>query len=291
VSGEGPTLRRRRLGAELKRCREAAGLTQEQVSRRFEWHAAKVTRIETAKVSVTPRDVRDLLDAYDVHDREFRDAMVEMARSSRERAWWAEYRDIVQPGSFISLEAEASAMRNWEPVVLPGLLQTEPYMRALFSAAAETGRQMRIDRAVALRRARQRRLMTGDYPLELFAIIDESVIHRPIGGESVMAEQLRHLIAVSELPTVTLQILPYSVGAHSMLGTSLAILEFHEAADLDVVYVEGFGRSPHFRKQPAEVCRYRGAFERLRTQCLDRGRTIEMIEAVARGRGQCPELV
>jgi transcriptional regulator with XRE-family HTH domain len=267
-------LRRRRLGAELKRSREAAGLTQEQVSRQFEWHAAKMTRIETAKVSVTARDVKDLLDLYGVRDRRYRDALVEMARSSRARAWWAEY--SVQPDSFVSLEAEASAMRNWEPAVLPGLLQTEAYMRALFSKAVAAGRRMSVDRAVSLRLARQRRL-TGDHPLELFAVIDESVIRRQIGGESVMAEQLRHLIAVSELPNVSLQILPYSVGAHPLLATSLAILEFQGAADLDVVYMEGHGRPPHYIKEQVEVGRHREQFERLSMVCLDHSRTTNMI--------------
>src|SRR3954454_5027199 len=102
---EGPTLRRRRLGAELKRCREAAGLTQENVSRHFEWHAAKVTRIETARVAVSPRDVKDLLTLYNVRDEQYRDALVELARLSRDRTWWTDYRDIMRPGNFVGLEA------------------------------------------------------------------------------------------------------------------------------------------------------------------------------------------
>ena len=279
---EGPTLRRRRLGAELKRCREKAGLTQEQVSRRFEWHAAKVTRIETARVSVTPRDVRDLLDVYGVTDRGYRDMLVELARASRERAWWFEYRDIVGPDSFISQEAEATAMRTWEPVVVPGLLQTEAYMRALFRTAGALRRGTSVDRAVALRLARQRRL-TDARPLDLFLLIDESVLHRPIGGEAVMAEQLRHLIAVSELPTVSLRIVPYRVGGHPLLGTSLAILEFHDAADLNVVYIEAPGKASHFLKQPAEVAHYQREFEQLSHQSLDHQHTRKMIQAIIDG--------
>ena len=109
---EGPTLRRRRLGDELKRCREAAGMTQENVSRHFEWHAAKVTRIETARVAVTPRDVRDLLELYGVDDPGYRDALVELARMSKERSWWADYRDLIRPGNFIGLEAGAATSGN-----------------------------------------------------------------------------------------------------------------------------------------------------------------------------------
>src|SRR3712207_5484783 len=117
---EGPTLRRRRLGSELKRCRERAGLTQENVSRHFEWHAAKVTRIETARVAVTPRDVRDLLSLYGVEDEQYREALMELARSSRQKTWWTDYRDIMRPGNFVGLEAEAASLRAWEPIIVPG---------------------------------------------------------------------------------------------------------------------------------------------------------------------------
>src|SRR3954454_5775803 len=155
---EGPTLRRRRLGSELKKRREEAGLTQEQVSRHFEWHAAKVTRIETARVAVTPRDVKDLLTLYDVRDQEYRDALIELARLSRERTWWTDYRDIMRPGNFIGLEAGASAMRAWEPIILPGLLQTEGYMRALLRTGRPYDSPEALARRVALRLTRQSRL-------------------------------------------------------------------------------------------------------------------------------------
>ena len=148
---EGPTLRRRRLGAELKRAREKAGLTQEYVSRHFEWHAAKVTRIETARVAVTARDVKDLLTLYGVEDESYREALMTLARQSRERTWLTDYRDIMRPGNFVGLEAEAAAMRAWEPILLPGLLQTEDYMRAL----------MRTGRSAALRWVIERRLSGG----------------------------------------------------------------------------------------------------------------------------------
>src|SRR4051794_5581266 len=206
---EGPTLRRRRLGAELKRCREAAGLTQENVSRHFEWHAAKVTRIETARVAVTPRDVKDLLTLYNVRDEQYRDALVELARLSRERTWWTDYRDIMRPGNFVGLEAGASAMRTWEPIVLPGLLQTEAYMRALIQAGRTGDPPRDVDRRVNLRLTRQARLR-GPRALELTAVMDESVVRRAIGGEELMAAQLRHLIEMAQLPNVTLHILPFS---------------------------------------------------------------------------------
>ncbi|BBH66373.1 transcriptional regulator [Actinoplanes sp. OR16] len=275
---EGPTLRRRRLGAELKRCREAAGLTQQDVSRHFEWHAAKVTRIETARVAVTPRDVRDLLTLYNVRDQGYREALVELARLSRERTWWTDYRDILRPGNFVGLEAAASSMRVWEPIIVPGLLQTEAYMRALIKTGRSSDTPQQIDRRVALRLTRQSRL-GSDRPLELSALIDESVLRRVIGGEDVMAGQLQHLIDTARLPNVTLQILPFDSGEHPFLGGSAVLLEFRETTHLDVVYLEGIA-GDYYEEQPEEVARYREEFERMSAKALDHRTTIKMIESL-----------
>jgi transcriptional regulator with XRE-family HTH domain len=275
---EGPTLRRRRLGAELKRCREAAGLTQENVSRHFEWHAAKVTRIETARVAVTPRDVKDLLTLYNVRDEEYREALVELARLSRERTWWTDYRDIMRPGNFIGLEAGAAVMRAWEPIVLPGLLQTEEYMRALLQTGRPDDSPSELQRRVSLRLTRQGRL-SGSRPLELHAIVDESAVRRVIGGRDIMAKQLAHLVDVGQRPNVTLQILPFEAGAHQFLGGSAALLEFQETSHLDVVYLEGLA-GDLYEEQPHEVARYRQEFDRLSAAALDARATVKMIESL-----------
>jgi hypothetical protein len=275
---EGPTLRRRRLGAELKRCRENAGLTQENVSRHFEWHAAKVTRIETARVAVTPRDVKDLLTLYGVEDQVYREALVELARLSKERTWWTDFRDIMRPGNFVGLEAAAAAMRTWEPIIVPGLLQTKSYMRALIEAGRSADPPRDVDRRINLRLTRQARL-TGSRPLELVALIDESVVRRTVGGVGVMTEQLGHLIEVAQLPNVTLQILPFSAGEHTFMGGSAALLEFRETTHLDVVYLEGLA-GDFYEEQPSEVARYREEFERLSGMALDRRMTIKMIESL-----------
>ncbi|GIE81455.1 transcriptional regulator [Actinoplanes philippinensis] len=275
---EGPTLRRRRLGAELKRCREAAGLTQQDVSRHFEWHSAKVTRIETARVAVTPRDVRDLLTLYNVRDQTMREALVELARQSRERTWWTDYRDIMRPGNFVGLEAAASAMRTWEPVLIPGLLQTPDYMRSLMRSGRPTDPEEHIDRRIALRQTRQGRL-TSDRPLELSAFMDEGALHRVIGDREVMTEQLRHLIEIAKLPNVFLQILPFSAGAHPFLSGPAALLEFRETTHLDVVYMEGLA-GDLYEEQPDMVDWYRQEFERLSDMALDHRTTIKMIEGL-----------
>jgi transcriptional regulator with XRE-family HTH domain len=275
---EGPTLRRRRLGAELKRCREAAGLTQQDVSRHFEWHSAKVTRIETARVAVTPRDVRDLLTLYSVRDQGYREALVELARMSRERTWWTDYRDIMRPGNFVGLEAAASAVRAWEPVVLPGLLQTPAYMRSLMRSGRPLDPEEHIERRIALRMMRQGRL-TGERPLEMSAFMDEAVVRRVIGGEEVMAEQLRHLVEVAKLPNVFLRILPFNAGEHLFLSGPATLLEFRETTHMDVVYMEGLA-GDLYEEQPDMVDWYRQEFERLGAKALDHRETIKMIESL-----------
>jgi hypothetical protein len=278
---EGPTLRRRRLGSELKKCREQAGLTQEQVSRHFEWHAAKVTRMETARVAVTPRDVKDLLVLYGVADEEYRDALMELARLSRERTWWTDYRDLMRPGNFVGMEAEASSMRTWEPVVLPGLLQTEAYMRALLRAGRRADPPESIDRRVALRLKRQDRLTDAD-PLRLSAIVDEAVLRRTVGGKDVMQEQLRRLLDAGALPNVSLRILPFDSGEHAFLGGPAALLEFPEIAHFDVVYLEGLA-GDYYEEQPSEVARYREEFERLGAMALDMHSSVDLIKSLLAG--------
>jgi hypothetical protein len=274
---ESPTLRRRRLGAELKRCREAAGLTQETVSRHFEWNTAKLTRIETARVAVTARDVRDLLSLYGRHDDEYREAMVELARLSKERSWWTDYKDVMRPGNFVGLEAGAAAMRVFEPTVIPGLLQTEAYIRALMRSGSDAPQAV-TDRRVALRLHRQSRL-NGTNPLELRAIIDESVLRRRIGDGNVMREQLQHLVDTAQSPNVTIQILPLDFGEHLFLGGPAALLEFRETTHLDVVYLEGLA-GDYYEEQPSEVARYREEFDRLGGGALDHRMSLKMIESL-----------
>jgi transcriptional regulator with XRE-family HTH domain len=280
---EGPTLRRRRLGSELKKCREQAGLTQEQVSRYFEWHAAKVTRIETARVAVTPRDVKDLLTLYGVDDEDYRETLMNMARLSRERTWWTDYRDLMRPGNFVGLEAEASWSRVWEPIVLPGLLQTEEYMRALMRTGRRADAPESVDRRVALRLRRQLRLTEAN-PLHLWAVIDQSVPLRLVGGKDVMREQLQRLLDIGQLPNVNIQILPFDAGEHPYMGGSAALLEFPEIAHSDVVYLEGLA-GDYYEEQPAEVARYRDEFERLTVRALDVNASADMIKALLDGFG------
>ena len=278
---EGPTLRRRRLGAELRKCRDKAGMTQEVVSRHFEWHSAKVTRIETARVAVTPRDVKDLLALYGVDDDEYRDALMALARRSKERTWWTDYRDLMRPGNFVGMEAEASSMRFWEPIILPGLLQTEGYIRALMRTGRPTDAPGDLERRISLRLIRQERL-TSENPLNMSAIVDESVLRRVVGGHDVMRDQLSKLIEATQLPNVNLQVLPLDAGEHTFMGGPAALLEFPEIAHLDVVYLEGLA-GDYYEERPSEVARYRREFERLGANALDRRSSVNMIKSLLSG--------
>jgi uncharacterized protein DUF5753/helix-turn-helix protein len=278
---EGPVLRRRRLGGELKRCREAAGLTQDTVSQHFEWHTAKVTRIETARVAVTPRDVKDLLTLYGVHDEAYRTSLIDLARKTRERTWWSQYRDLM-PMNFVGLEAEATAMLSWEPTLIPGLLQTEGYMRSLMRAVQPAQPPEDLERRIELRLTRQHRL-TGHQPLELHVIVDESALHRVIGGVDIMTGQLRRIRDIAaELTNVTVQILPFSAGAHQLSGGPAAILQFSGTADPDVLFMEGF--TADYEDRPAAVSRFRAAFDELSETALDHRRSIDMIDNMLRSR-------
>jgi hypothetical protein len=219
-----------------------------------------------------------LLALYGVEDQDYREALMALARLSREKTWWTDYRDLMRPGNFVGLEAEASSMRTWEPIVLPGLLQTEAYMRALMRSGRSSDPPKETDRRVSLRLKRQGRLRSPS-PLILSAIVDESVVRRVIGGSDVMNEQLRHLIDTAQLPNVTLQILPFGAGEHPFLGGSAALLEFRETTHPDVVYLEGLA-GDLYEEQPSEVGRYRDEFDRLSTMALDHRLSLKMIEGL-----------
>ncbi|GIE51355.1 transcriptional regulator [Amorphoplanes nipponensis] len=272
-------MRRRRLGGELKRCREAAGLTQEAVSRHFEWHAAKVTRIETARVAVTPRDVRDLLTFYGVRDPAYRASLTELAGRGRDRAWWSEYRDVMR-SNFIGLEAEATGMLCWEPVVVPGLLQTESYMRAVIRATLPSEPREALERRIALRLRRQARL-TGHQPLGLRTIIDESVLHRVVEDDDTTAGQLVRLRDAAALPNVTVRILPSAAGLHQLMPGAATILEYAGPQARDILYLESFTDTCVDR--PAVVARFRAAFDELSGRALDERRSVDLIDNLIKG--------
>jgi transcriptional regulator with XRE-family HTH domain len=281
AAGHSPTVRRRQLIAELKRLREAADLTQEDVAQRLDWHHTKVFRIETGRTGPHPNDVRVMLDIYGVADRVQREALVQLAKDARQRGWWYSYRDVL-PGRyefFIGLEEEAASIQTFELAVIPGLLQTEDYARALVRGGPLELDPEEAERRVEVRMTRQQVLAKQDRP-QLWAILDEGAIRRIVGGPAVMRAQLQHLMAVSEQGKTTIQVVPYSVGAHPGTAGSFIILGFAEPAEIDVVYMETIGGNMSVDKAE-DVQHYATAFDHLRAVALSPGGTRDMLRAVS----------
>lgn len=275
--GQGPTIRRRRLASELRRLREAADLTIDEVAEKLECSASKISRIETGHVGVTPRDARDMLELYGQTGDE-REALVQLAREARKPGWWQAYKEVFT-GTFVGLEADASSLRAFQALLVPGLLQTEPYARAVIRAMRPDADESDIQRRVDARTARQQ-LLTDPNPPEYWAVIDEAVLHRVVGGPEVMAHQADRLLAVAQLPHVTIQVVPFGAGAHPGMEGPFLILGFPEQADPDVVYVDSTSGG-FFLELPPDVRRYILMFDHLRATALKPDDSVEVIAAAA----------
>jgi hypothetical protein len=264
-----PTVKRRRLAAELRRHREAASLTIDEVAERLEWSTAKISRIENARVSVLPRDVKFLLGTYGLSAQdEVWDVLLTLARESRQRGWWQQYGEAVPDWFevFVGLEAEAATAFGYDAEFVPGILQTEKYARAIHRAQLFNASEEEIERLVRVRMARQELLTSDDAP-QLWLVMNEAVVRRVVGGRDVMREQLKRLIDASRLPNMTLQVVPFSAGAHPAMDGSFELLGFPEPLDPQIVYVE-YHTGALYLEKPAEVGRYRLMFDHLRASAL-----------------------
>ncbi|MFE5240736.1 MULTISPECIES: helix-turn-helix domain-containing protein [unclassified Streptomyces] len=275
-----PTVRRRRLGQELRRLREIKGMTAEEVAERLLVSQSKISRLENGRRSISQRDVRDLCGVYEVEDHRVVDSLMQMAKDSRQQGWWHAFGDI--PYSvYIGLETDAESLRVYEPQVVPGLLQTRSYAEALINGALPEAPPSDIEKRVNVRARRQDRVNSPELPLRLWAVIDESALHRLVGGKQVMLEQLEHLIEQSQLPHVTVQVLPFDMGAHPGINGQYAILEFPDAADSSVVYIEGV-TSDLYLEKANDVQRYSVMYEHLRAQALNVDQTRQFIGDIAK---------
>lgn len=275
--GPSPTVRRRRLASELRRLREAAELTIDEVGEKLECSASKISRIETGHVGVTPRDVRDMLEVYGIEDDE-REALVQLAREARKKGWWHAYNEVFN-GSFVGLESAASSLHCHQALLVPGLLQTEGYTRAVIRAIRPDWTEEDVEKRVTARTTRQK-LLFDTNPPEYWAVLDEAVLHRMVGGQEVMRAQLLRLVELSTLPHVTLQVVPFSSGAHAGMEAPFLILGFPEPADPDVVYVENTTAGVYL-EQPTDVQRYTLMFDHLRAAALKPDDTVAMVERAA----------
>jgi transcriptional regulator with XRE-family HTH domain len=268
-----PIARRRRLGIELRRLRAASGLTIDKVAEALECSESKVSRIETGHVRASPRDVRDMLELYGV-DEEQRNKLMDAARQAREKGWWDAYSDV-QSSEYLGLEGAADQIRIYEALLVPGLLQTPDYARAVIRALHPNLRDHEVDRWIELREVRQA-LLKQDNPPSMWAILDETVLRRSVGGRKVMREQLERLLADSELDNVAVQLLPLQAGEHAGMYGSFTILGFRDSAQPDLVYIENATRELYLKNEE-ELLRYGDAFDRLCAMTLDPDATAARI--------------
>ncbi|MBI1758052.1 MAG: helix-turn-helix domain-containing protein [Actinobacteria bacterium] len=236
--GPDPTVHRRRLRNELRKARETAGKTQRDAAAAMEWSQSKLIRIETGAVNISTNDLRALLAHYGVEDARV-EALVELARAARDVPRWSIYKDVATPEyiSFLGYESSASIIRNFEPLLIPGLLQTEEYAREVISTVEDHTPPQRIDALVDLRMQRQEIFVRNPTPL-LHFIIDEAVIHRMVGGHGVARRQLRRLRDAADIPNVTIRIVPFTQGMYPRLRVPYVLFEFPEVEDEDVLFLE-----------------------------------------------------
>ncbi|MGW0536740.1 helix-turn-helix domain-containing protein [Streptomyces sp. NPDC003032] len=284
----GPVVRRRRLGAELRALRGVAGLTSSQAAAKVGWHQSKVSRIETGRSGVKATDVRLLLEAYDVKDPHLGELLVALAGtddtpSVGRHHWWKAYRDLLPVAyrDFISLEAQASWMRTLETSVVPGLLQTPEYARAVTRAALRGLPEEQVDALVEVRLARQD-VLRAQPPLRLSVVLDEAVLRRSVGGPRVFAGQLARLREVALLPQVRLQVLPYTSGEHVGLIGPFVIFSFPNTADLDVVVLDHLTSSLYLERKE-DLQAYTKAFNSLQEQALSPEDSEEFIAGLSDG--------
>jgi transcriptional regulator with XRE-family HTH domain len=271
-----PTMLRRQLGAELRRLRERAQRTVAEVATELGWSESKLSRIETANTSIRSADLQRLLGTYKVSDQESA-RLSAFANMARQRAWWEGYGDaLLDPyKTLLGFESEAKAIYAYDSQLLHGLLQTNEYASAIIRAVSVGERPDVIEQRVAVRMARQA-ILTRVPPVELYVVIDESVLRRPVGGTEVMGRQLRRLIEVSEQPAITLQVLPFAVGAHRGIDGAFSILEFPAGMDDPLAYADGMTGGV-FRNKSDDVRRYWASLESLRASALGPKDSIQFI--------------
>jgi transcriptional regulator with XRE-family HTH domain len=262
-----PTVRLRRLAAELRSLRAAAEMTREVVIERTGINGATLYRIEHARVRPQTRTLRTLLDLYGV-ERENQTELVELLRDARERGWLHAYEGVLpeQYTTYIGFEGEAESVWNYESLYIPGLLQIEHYARAAIRGTLPQASNDEVERRVEVRMARQD-VLRNDEPLKLWSIIDEAALRRKVGGPEIMRAQLEHLMEASELPNVTFQIIPFDVGAHPGMPGSFVLMQFTEAAIPDVIYIDSMAGELFLEKE-SDVRRYKLVFEHLRAMAV-----------------------
>jgi hypothetical protein len=276
----GPTVLRILLGAQLRRLREAKGVTRESAGWEIRASESKISRMELGRVGFKERDVADLLSLYGVRDEEERTALLALARDANVPGWWHKYGDVLPSWfqSYLGLETAAALIRTYEVQFVPGLLQTKEYARAVILLGHAGAQPDEIERRVSLRMYRQE-LFARPQPPQLWAVVDEAALRRPIGGPKVMRAQIEALIEATRQPGVRLQVIPFQTGGHAAAGGAYTILRFADQELPDVVYVEQLTSAIYLDKRE-DVDHYAAAMERLCVEAEPPGRTPEILANV-----------
>src|SRR5689334_7162562 len=277
ADAQGPTVPRMLVGIELRRYRDAAGITPDQAAYEIRASRSKISRMENGLVRFKERDVTDLLTLYGITDEQIRDRLVTLARQASTPGWWSKYGDIMADWfeSYLGLETAASVIRTFELQFVNGLFQTEDYARAVTMLGHTSAAADEIERRVSLRLKRQE-LLAGPEPPQVWSVIDEGALRRPVGGPAVMRAQLEHLIEVAGLRHVTIQVVPFSRGGHAAAGGSFTVLRFSEPEVPDVVYIEQLTSALYLDKLE-DVDHYLEVMNHLSTEALTPAQTVNFI--------------
>lgn len=276
-AGNGSSVRRRILARTLRELREQAGLTLEEAAPALYWSVSKLSRIEIAQQVADVHGVKSMLDLYRVGGERWGE-LVRLAHETSERGWWRAYG--LGDNSYVGFETEAEQVQEFAAGFVPGLLQTGEYSEALFRASPVRRTAADLERDVAVRMIRQKRLTSATDELRLGAVVAESVLHNPVGGRAVLAAQLDHLVMAAELDNVTLQVLPAGGGAHASLASGFTLLSFGDLGEPDIAYVEHALGAVHLQNRE-DVALARLKFDQLLARALDPAQSQALVERVA----------
>ncbi|MFD8494021.1 helix-turn-helix domain-containing protein [Amycolatopsis sp. NPDC059657] len=271
----GPTARRMILGSQLRRLREQAAITRSEAGYNIRGSESKISRLELGRVGFKERDVADLLTMYGITESSERAAFLDMVKESNQPGWWRRYNDLMPTwfNDYVGLEEAATRIQTWEPLYVPGLLQTEDYARAIASYGRPESADDAVERRVALRMRRQKLLQRPDAP-RLWAVVDESVLYRPIGGSKALHKQIEHLLEITSMSNVSVQILPFRLSGYAAQG-AFALLRFAEPELPNIAYVEHLTGALYLEKLD-EIESYSRSLDRLAVdaETPDRSRQI-----------------
>ncbi|MFI6871746.1 helix-turn-helix domain-containing protein [Nocardia sp. NPDC050406] len=277
VAERGPTALRIAVGGQLRKLREECGITREAAGDHIRGSHAKISRLELGRTGFKERDIRDLLSLYGVNDPGEREAFLELVRKVNQPGWWHRFSDLLPQWfeTYLGLEHAAKSIRTYEGQLIPGLLQTPDYARSVVAL----GHDADAERRVSLRRRRQELLTRPGAP-SFWAVLDEAVLHRPVGGTKVLKEQIEYLVEMSQRPNVTIQIVPFAAGGHAAAGSSFTMLRFAEPELPDIVYLEQLTSALYLDRR-ADLELYRQVMDQLSVQAEAPERSRKLLLEIA----------